>query len=63
MNVSRSSVRRRFGGVTMRAEHEFGTPQIDVHKRTTKVNFSVVGAVAFFLLIGVAALFWFWRQS
>jgi len=47
----------------MPQEHEFGTPQIDVHKHTTKVNFSVVGAVALFLLIGAAALFWFWRRS
>jgi hypothetical protein len=50
-------------GAFMASEHEFGTPQVDVHKRTTKVNFSVAGAVAFFLLIGAAVLFWFWRQS
>ncbi|MEO7412363.1 MAG: hypothetical protein ABIZ81_03315 [Opitutaceae bacterium] len=47
----------------MPPDHEFGTPQVDVHKRTTKVNFSVVGAVILFLLIGAAALFWFWQRS
>jgi hypothetical protein len=49
--------------LAMTPDHEFGTPQVDVHKRTTKVNFSVVGAVIIFLAIGAAALFWFWRQS
>jgi len=35
-----------------------GQPLVNVHKRTTKVNISMVIAVAVFLLIGVAGIFW-----
>ena len=33
-------------------------PLINVHKRTTKVNLFMAGAVVFFLLVGVAVIFW-----
>lgn len=47
----------------MTPDHEFGTPQVDVHKRTTKVNFAVVAAVVIFLLTGAVALYLFWKNS
>jgi hypothetical protein len=47
----------------MTPDHEFGTPQVDVHKRTTKVNFSVIGGVVLFFLVGAVIFFWFWRRS
>jgi hypothetical protein len=41
-----------------------GLPQVDVHKRTTKVNLSIViGIVIFFVAMSaVAAWFWFTRN-
>jgi hypothetical protein len=36
---------------------------VDVHKKTTKVNLSVVIAVVLFLAIGAAAMVWFWQRS
>jgi hypothetical protein len=33
-------------------------PLINVHKRTTKVNLFMAGAVVFFLLVGVAVILW-----
>ncbi|HEX2853905.1 MAG TPA: hypothetical protein VHO24_11755 [Opitutaceae bacterium] len=42
----------------MAPEKEFGTPNINVHKRTTKVNFSVVIAVVVFLVVGAAVVVW-----
>jgi hypothetical protein len=41
-----------------------GLPQVDVHKRTTKVNLSIViGVVIFFVaMAAVAAWFWFTRN-
>lgn len=47
----------------MTPDHEFGTPQVDVHKRTTKVNFAVVAAVVIFLITGGVALYLVWKQS
>jgi hypothetical protein len=47
----------------MSAQPEFGTPVVNVHKRTTKVNFSIVIAVAVFFLIGIGAIVWFWQRS
>lgn len=35
-----------------------GQPLVNVHRQTTKVNFWVVGGVAFFLLVCVAAVGW-----
>lgn len=35
-----------------------GEPIVDVHKRTTKVNLSVVVAVVLFILLGAAAVVW-----
>ena len=36
-----------------------GMPEIDVHRRTTKVNLSVIAAVILFLAIGASAVIWF----
>jgi hypothetical protein len=47
----------------MTPEHEFGTPQVDVHKRTTKVNFAVVAAVVLFLISGGIAAYFFSQPS
>ncbi|WP_438479852.1 hypothetical protein [Oleiharenicola lentus] len=33
-------------------------PIVNVHKRTTKVNFSVAIAVVVFILIGIGAMLW-----
>lgn len=35
-----------------------GVPEVDLSKRTTKVNLSVIVAVALFLAIGAAAMAW-----
>lgn len=36
-----------------------GLPEINVHRRTTKVNFSIVIGVALFFAITFAAVWWF----
>jgi hypothetical protein len=36
-----------------------GLPQVNVHKRTTKVNFSVVIGVAIFFAVTFAVVWWF----
>jgi hypothetical protein len=37
-----------------------GLPEVNVHKRTTKVNLSIiVGVVIFFVTMG-AVVWWFW---
>ena len=36
-----------------------GLPQVDVHKRTTKVNFSIVIGVAIFFAAMFAVVWWF----
>jgi hypothetical protein len=33
-------------------------PLVDVHKRTTKVNFSVAIGVVLFLLVGICVVVW-----
>lgn len=35
-----------------------GQPLVNAHKRTTKVNLFMVAAVALFLLLGLAGIFW-----
>lgn len=35
-----------------------GEPIVNVHKRTTKVNLSVVVAVILFIVLGAAAMVW-----
>jgi hypothetical protein len=37
-----------------------GFPEVDVHKRTTKVNLAVVIGVAIFLGAMFAVALWFW---
>ena len=39
-----------------------GVPEFDVHKRTTKVNFSVIIAVVLFFVIGGLAMWWWVTQ-
>jgi hypothetical protein len=36
-----------------------GLPEIDVHRRTTKVNLATMVAVLVFLAIAAAAIIWF----
>lgn len=40
-----------------------GMPEVNVHKRTTKVNLSVIIAVLLFLATMSAVAFWFWKQN
>ncbi len=35
-----------------------GVPEVDLSKRTTKVNLAVVAAVGLFLAIGAVAMWW-----
>jgi hypothetical protein len=35
-----------------------GVPEVDLHKRTTKVNLSVIVAVVVFFVIGGMAMWW-----
>ena len=39
-----------------------GVPEVDLSKRTTKVNLSVIVAVVVFLAIGAAAMAWWLRN-
>jgi hypothetical protein len=39
-------------------KHSNGVPEFDVHKRTTKVNLSVIVAVVVFIAIGALAMWW-----
>jgi hypothetical protein len=39
-----------------------GMPEVDVHRRTTKVNFGTMIGVAVFLLLGAIAILWFAQQ-
>ena len=43
-------------------KHSSGMPEIDVHRRTTKVNFGTIAGVIVFLVLAVAAIIWFARQ-
>ena len=36
-----------------------GMPEIDVHRRTTKVNFGIIGSVIVFFIIAGAVILWF----
>jgi hypothetical protein len=40
-------------------KHSTGMPEIDVHRRTTKVNFSIMGGVILFFAVMGALLLWF----
>jgi hypothetical protein len=39
-----------------------GFPEVNVHKRTTKVNLSVVLGIALFLGTMLAVALWFWAS-
>ncbi len=36
-----------------------GMPEIDVHRRTTKVNLATIVGVLIFFVIAAAVIFWF----
>lgn len=38
-------------------------PLVNVHKRTTQVNFAVVIGVVVFLLVGIGGMIWFVQRS
>jgi hypothetical protein len=40
-----------------------GVPEVNVHKRTTKVNLSVIVAVLVFLIAMGAVAFWYWSGN
>jgi hypothetical protein len=37
-----------------------GLPEVDVHKRTTKVNFSIIIGLAIFFVTMFGVVWWFW---
>jgi hypothetical protein len=39
-----------------------GVPEFNVHRRTTKVNLSVIAAVLLFFAIAVAVALWVYRE-
>ncbi len=39
-----------------------GMPEIDVHRRTTKVNFGMMIGVAVFLVIAALVIIWYARS-
>lgn len=47
----------------MPSEPEFGVPQVNVHKRTTKVNFAVVAAVLLFFVVGGIVFYVVWQWT
>ncbi len=40
-------------------KHSSGMPEIDVHRRTTKVNIGTMVAVIVFFIIAAAVILWF----
>jgi hypothetical protein len=44
-------------------KHSSGLPNVNVQKRTTKVNISIVVAVAIFFLVTSAIVWWFWSSN
>lgn len=40
-----------------------GLPDVNVHKRTTKVNLSVIAAVLLFFVITVSVVVWLWASN
>jgi hypothetical protein len=47
----------------MPSEPEFGVPQVDVHKRTTKVNFAMMAALLLFLVAGGIVFYVVWQRT
>lgn len=39
-----------------------GLPEVNIHKRTTKVNLSVIGGVLLFFVITAAVVVWLWAS-
>lgn len=44
-------------------KHSNGVPEVNVHKKTTKVNLSVIAGVLVFFAIMGGILYWFARQG
>ena len=44
-------------------KHSNGLPEVNVHKKTTKVNLSVIAGVLVFFAIMGGILYWFARQG
>ena len=40
-----------------------GFPEVNVHKRTTKVNFGIVIGVAVFFAAMAGVVWWFWSRN
>lgn len=40
-----------------------GIPEVNVHKRTTKVNLSIIAGVLLFFAITVAVVAWLWASN
>ena len=40
-----------------------GFPEINVHRRTTKVNFSIVIGIGVFLAVMFGVVWWFWWSN
>lgn len=39
-----------------------GIPEMNVHKRTTKVNLSIIAGIGLFFLITAAVVVWLWAS-
>ena len=40
-----------------------GLPEVNIHKRTTQVNLSIVIAVAIFLAVTLGVVWWLWSSN
>jgi hypothetical protein len=40
-----------------------GMPEVDIHRRTTKVNLSIVIGIAIFFAAMFALVWWFWWSN
>jgi hypothetical protein len=44
-------------------KHSSGLPDVNVHKRTTKVNLSIVIGVALFFAVTAGIVWWLWSSN
>jgi hypothetical protein len=40
-----------------------GLPEVNIHRRTTKVNFSIVIGIALFFAFTFGMVWWFWWSN
>jgi hypothetical protein len=40
-----------------------GLPEVDIHRRTTKVNFSIVIGIGIFFALMFGMVWWFWWSN